>query len=92
MIIFSSGLIDKSVQVASNKCCLIGYSLYSDDAGGATLELFDGTNDSGVLVGKLVVGENGFLQYNLPSMGIRCPIGLYAKLTGDGEAIVYYNR
>ena len=92
MIIFSSGLIDESVQVADNKSNLIGYSLYSDDASGATLELFDGTSDSGVLVGKLVVAKGEMETYALPSSGLRCPDGIYAKLTGDGEALVYYNR
>jgi hypothetical protein len=92
MIIFSSGLIDESVQVASNKCCLIGYSLYSDDASGAELKIFDGTDNSGTLVGHLVVGEDGFQTYALPAMGLRCPNGLYAEITGDGEALVYYNR
>ncbi len=92
MIIFSSGLLSASAQVADNKCCLIGYSLYSDDASGAELKIFDGTDNSGTLVGHLVVGEDGFQTYALPAMGLRCPNGLYAEITGTGEAIVYYNR
>lgn len=92
MIIFSSGLIDESVQVASNKSNLIGYSLYSDDASGAELKIYNGTSNSGVLVGHLIVVQNDMKTYALPSSGLRCPDGIYAEITGTGEALVYYNR
>ena len=88
----STGLLSASAQVFLGRSALSNVVAHGDGTNVATIEVFDGTDDTGVLLAKVVCPAGSTVAYTGGAMHlpVRAVTGIYVKITGTGAGAVLH--